>query len=40
MSQGTILHTHNLNLNPESQPAKNRKYSHVAQKNAIELSVM
>jgi hypothetical protein len=35
MPQGSILRSQNLNLGPESQPAKNRKFLHVARKNVI-----
>jgi hypothetical protein len=30
MPQGSIMHSENLNLGPESQPAKNSKFVHVA----------
>jgi hypothetical protein len=37
MTQGSILHTHNLNLRPEAQPANNRKFLHVAWKCVIDV---
>jgi hypothetical protein len=40
MSQGSLPHTHNLNLRLETQLAKNRKFLHVARKSVIEPIIM
>jgi hypothetical protein len=40
MSQGSIICAQNMNLGPEAQTAKNRKFSHVAWKNAIGPRIM
>ena len=40
MSQGSIVHAHNLNPGPEAKLAKNRKFLHVTQKSVIEPIIM
>jgi hypothetical protein len=40
MSQESIICAQNLNLGPRAQTAKNRKFLHVARKNAIEPRIM